>query len=175
MDQDHRSRLGRRTLLAGALSLLLASAGGCQPDQDLEVPTSSELEGLYGERTEVALEGNVVEVTAPQDPRQLRRGGDLWARVGPYIYLFSPRTQELFREWNGVAAVRVRTVTPEGTEVARAMLRRDELTSVTWREAKSRVVRARKEGTEKPGYLGDLVDYGEDHTTYEYSEQFVPE
>lgn len=157
----------------GAMAGLVFAAGGCQPDQELELPTSSELEGLYGERTEVSLAGNVVEVEATQDPQQLRRGGSLWARVGPYIYAFSPQTREIFEQWNGVAAVRVRTVTPDGTGIARAMLRRDELTSVTWREATNHVIRARKEGTEKPGYVEDLVDYGEEHTTYEYSDEFV--
>lgn len=164
---------GRFAAAVGGLAVLLLAAAGCQPEQELELPAPSDLEGLYGERTEVGLTGNVVDVEATQDPDQLRRGGSLWARVGPYIYAFSPQTQEIFQKWNGVAAVRVRTVTPDGTEIARAMLRRDELTSVTWREAKAHVVRARKEGTEKPGYLDDLVGYGEDHTQYEYSEQFV--
>lgn len=160
------------TPLAAAAALLLAGAA-CQPEQELELPTASELEGTYGSRTDVSLNGNVVVVEATQDPAQLRQGGDLWAKVGPYIYAFSPQTQEIFNRWNGVAAVRVRTVTPGGTEVARAQLRRDELTSVTWREAKSRVVRARKEGTQKPGYLEDLVDYGETHTEYRYSGEYV--
>lgn len=168
-----RAGLDRLAAVVGIVTVLLLAAAGCQSEQELELPAPSELEGLYGERTEVGLEGNVVDVEATQDSDQLRRGGSLWARVGPYIYAFSPQTQEIFQKWSGVAAVRVRTVTPDGTEIARAMLRRDELTSVTWREAKARVVRARKEGTEKPGYLGDLVDYGEDHTQYEYSEQFV--
>ncbi len=155
------------------MALLLLAAGACEPGQELELPSESDLDGMYGERTEVSLTGNVVDVRATQAFDQLRRGGSLWARVGPYIYVFSPQTQEIFEEWSGVAAVRVRTVTPEGAEVARAMLRRDELNSVTWREATARVTRARTEGTEKPGYLEDLVDYGEEHTEYEYSEQFV--
>lgn len=166
-------RRGRRRPLAAVLALLLLAAGGCEPGQELELPPESELDGLYGERTEVSLTGNVVDVRATQGFDQLRRGGSLWARVGPYIYAFSPQSQEIFEEWSGVAAVRVRTVTPEGVEVARAMLRRDELNSVTWREATARVARARTEGTEKPGYLEDLVDYGEEHTEYEYSEQFI--
>lgn len=165
--------LAGRSRIVAVLAVLLLAAGGCQQEQELELPSPSDLEGLYGERTEVSIQGNVVDVEAPQDPQQLRRGGSLWARVGPYIYVFSPQTQEIFQDWNGVAAVRVRTVTPDGTEIARAMLRRDELTTVTWREAKNRVVRARKEGTEKPGYLEDLVGYGEEHTQYEYSDQFV--
>ena len=162
-----------RSPLTAIVALLLLASGACRPDRDLELPSSSDLEGLYGERTEVSLNGNVVDVEATQDPQQLRRGGSLWAKVGPYIYVFSPQTEEIFQDWSGVAAVRVRTVTPDGTEVARAMLHRDELNSVTWREAKSRVVRARKEGTEKPGYLEDLVDYGEDHTEYEYADRYV--
>lgn len=163
----------RGFLPAVVLLSLLAAAGACKPEKDLELPTSSQLEGLYGERTAVSLDGNVVDVEAIQPERQLRRGGELWAKVGPYFYLFSPQTQEIFQDWNGVAAVRVRTVTPGDREVARAMLRRDELTTVTWREAKSRLVRARKEGTKKPGYVEDLVEYGEEHTEYDYSDRYV--
>lgn len=165
---------GRRVLgPAAALALLLAAAGACQPEKDLEVPAASELEGMYGERTAVSLNGNVVDVEVTQPAGQLRRGGDLWARAGPYFSLFSPRTREIFRRWNGVAAVRVRTVTPSGEEVARAMLRRDELNSVTWREAKRRLVRARKKGTQHPSYVAELVDYGEDHTDYRYGDEYV--
>lgn len=170
---DGSARTARGFLLVLLLSGLSLAAGACQGQEELELPTASELEGLYGERTEVTLNGNVVVVEATQDPEQLRQGGALWAKVGPYIYAFSPQTQEIFQNWNGVAAVRVRTVTPAGEQVARAQLRRDELTTVTWREAKTRLARARKEGTEKPGYLEDLVGYGESHTSYEYSEQFV--
>lgn len=167
------ARTARGFLLVLLVTCLPLAAAGCWEQQELELPTASELEGLYGERAEVTLKGNVVVVEATQDPSQLRQGGELWAKVGPYIYVFSPQTQEIFQTWNGVAAVRVRTVTPGGERVARAQLRRDELTSVMWREARSRLVKARKEGTEKPGYLEDLVGYGESHTSFEYSESFV--
>lgn len=170
---DGSARTARGFLLVLLVTCLPLAAGGCQPEQELELPTASELEGLYGDRTELTLKGNVVVVEATQDPAQLRQGGELWAKVGPYIYAFSPQTQEIFQRWNGVAAVRVRTVTPGGEQVARAQLRRDELTSVMWREAKGRLAQARKHGTKKPGYLGNLVDYGESHTSFEYSEQFV--
>lgn len=155
-------------------ALLLGGAlGACAPEPDLELPSASELEGLYGSRASLRLNGNVVEVDVEQDPRQLERGGPLWARVGPYIYLFSPQTRDVFQQYSGVAAVRVRTRTPGGEEVARAMLHRDELSSLTWPDAIQRVARARKEGTERPGYLENLVEFGEDRTTHEYNARYV--
>ncbi len=52
------------------------------------------------------------------------------------------------------------------------MLRRDELNSVTWREALQKVADARLEGTRNPGHLESLVRYGEDHTQFDYAARF---
>jgi hypothetical protein len=52
------------------------------------------------------------------------------------------------------------------------LLRRDELNSVTWREANQRVAKARLEGTRRPGHLEALVRYGEDHTEFEYAPRY---
>ena len=138
---------------------------------DGRLPTQGELNGLYGSDAELRLNGNVVDVRVTQDPRQLSRGGTLWARVGPYIFLFSPQTKQVFDRYPGVAAVRVRTYA-SGGQVAEAMLRGDELNSVTWREALQKVADARLEGTRNPGHLEALVRYGEDHTQYEYAARF---
>lgn len=156
-----------------AVAGLLAASTACGDGRDLVLPAQEELEGLYGGSVEVGLNGNVVDVRARQPMSHLQRGGDLWAKVGPYIYLFSPQTQELFAAYAGVAAVRVRTVGPGSAWIAEAMLRRDTLTSLTWREARRRVARARTEGTENPGHLEDLVRFGEDYTSYEYNPRWV--
>jgi len=161
---DRARRLG----LLGFAALLLA---GCSP-QATRLPSAAELEGLYGEGAELRLNGNVVDVRVDQDPAQIRRGGSLWARVGPYIFLFSPQTEELLQRFPDVAAVRVRTYAG-GRQVASAMLLRDELTSVTWREAVRRVAKARLEGTRNPAHLENLVRYGEDHTRFEYASRFT--
>lgn len=160
-------RIGALALLSGLLAV------GCADDRERTLPAETALAGLYGEAAHVRLNGNVVDVRVRQDPAQLRRGGELWAKVGPYIYLFSPQTREIFQDWDGVAAVRVRTFAGGDREVARAMLRRDELTAVTWQEAHARVSRARLEGTDDPGHLAALVRYGEDHTEFEYDPRFV--
>lgn len=161
--------------LLAALGIALASAGCEEESQEPELPSASQLEGIYGQRAEVSLNGNVVDVRARQDVRQLERGGRLWARVGPYIYLFSPQTQEIFERWPGVAAVRVRTVTGDGGWIAEATLRRDALNAITWQEARRRVARAREQGTDKPGYMEDLVGYGEERTEHRYNSAYVDE
>lgn len=140
---------------------------------ELHLPAEAELAGLYGAAARVRLNGNVVDVTHEQPAWQIRRGGDLWARVGPYIFLFSPQTKEIFETYDGVAAVRVRTLDGRGQRIAEALLVRDTLTSVTWREAHRRVARARLEGTENPGNLEDLVRFGEDYARYEYNPDYV--
>lgn len=161
-------------LVAIGLTCALLAAPACDSDsEELRLPTGPEIEDLYGSAAEVSLNGNVIDVRVVQGDRQLRRGGALWAKVGPYIYLFSPQTQDVFGEYGGVAAVRVRTFTESGERIAGAMLRRDALNSITWRDARRLIGRARTEGTEKPGYLEDLVSYGEDHTSYEYNPEYV--
>lgn len=163
--------IGRR-LLVGLLAALLAA--GCQSEsRDADLPGPSTLEGLYGDRASASLNGNVVDVRVRQDSDDLRRGGPLWARVGPYIYLFSPQTQEIFTRHSGVAAVRVRTVAGDDTWVAEATLHRDALNAITWKDAVRTVARARNQGTDKPGYLEDLVEFGEDRTEHRYNDTYT--
>lgn len=157
-----------------ALLLALLVAAGCESGGGApDLPAPPALEGLYGDRAEVALNGNVVDVRVRQAPDQLERGGPLWAKVGPYIYLFSPQTRDLFAEYDGVAAVRVRTVTGRDGWVAEATLHRDALNAITWNDAVRTVARARQQGTDKPGYLEDLVEFGEDRTDHRYHPDYV--
>ena len=167
-----RSATAAVTALAALLALTACGGGDAGP----QLPSEPALEDLYGtSRATADLNGNVVDVRVRQDPSQIERGGNLWAKVGPYIYLFSPQTQELFGRWSGVAAVRVRTLVEGGSWVAEATLRRDALNALTWNDARRVVARARTEGTDKPGYLEDLIDYGEDRTEHRYNPQYVEE
>lgn len=127
--------------------------------------------GLIG----VELSGNVVEVRIRQPASQLRRGGSLWARVGPYIYLFTPGTRDLLEAYGGVAAVRVITLAPGDVEVARATLKRDALNDILWRRSLNLLGHALGEGTRRPSRLEDLVEWGEQHTEYRYNPTYVPE
>lgn len=160
-----------RVILAGLLTAGLAVAmlaGGCA-ERELTLPETAELEGLYGPAAEVRLQGNVVDIQVEQDPEHLVRGGDLWAKAGPYIFLFSPQTRDIFQRYDGVAAVRVRTIRgPGGVPVAQAMLHRDTMRAVAWSRASQAVARARQEGTERPWLLEDLVRIGEEWAHYEY-------
>ncbi len=119
------------------------------------------------------MSGNVAEITIRQPGNQLRRGGSIWAKVGPYVFLFSSPTQQLFQDFGGLAGVRVITTAPGGTEVARSLLLRDELNDLTWRRALNIAGVARRDGTEQPSKLEDLARWGEDHTEYEYNPRYV--
>ena len=161
-----------RSLLPGLLAVLLVA--GCESGSRApDLPDASSLEGLYGDRASATLNGNVVDVRVRQDAAQLQRGGPLWAKVGPYIYLFSPQTREIFTEYDGVAAVRVRTLTGNDSWVAEATLHRDALNALTWKDAVRTVARARQQGTDKPGYLEDLVEFGEDRTDHRYNPTYA--
>lgn len=157
-------------------AVVMAALGGAGCDEpDLRVPSAEEVEAYYSivAESSITVRGNVAELEVHQAAEQLARGGRLWARVGPYIYLFSEATQTLFEDHPGLAAVRVITRGPEGDEVARAILTRDALNALTWRRALNISGRARRDGTERPTLLEDLVEWGEEHTTYEYSETYA--
>ena len=157
--------------LAGALLV----ASGCQDAVEVPLPDAASVAAYYrydGDLT-VGLNGNVVEITVSQPAAQLRRGGALWARVGPFVLLFSEETHRLFEENPGVAGVRVITTVEGGPEVARARLARSELSGVLWRRSLNIAGRARLEGTQKPVLLEDLVRWGEDHTDFEYNPRYT--
>lgn len=141
------------------------------------MPSASEVESYYTYRGELeaSVRGATVEIRATQPREQLERGGALWARVGPYILLFSEETRSLFETYGGLEAVRVVTTTPEGEEVARAFLPRDAMTGLMWGRALDLAARARRSGTERPTLLEALVRWGEDHTDFRYAPDFQGE
>lgn len=151
----------------------LAGLGGCETAENGALPTEAALDTLYGERVDASLNGNVVELRVRQDAEQLRRGGPIWAKAAPYIFLFTPQTRDLLTEYGGVGGVRVTTLDSRGEMIARALLERNTLTSVTWRRAINTAGRARVQGTTRPQTMVDLAEFGEEHTSYEYSQQYA--
>jgi len=168
---------GRSKTLPRTLAVLAAacSLAACQPRGEPALPTVAQVASYYSYQGGVhaALNGNVAEITVPQPAAQLQRGGSLWAKVGPYILLFSDETRKLLDDYPALAGVRVITTVGRGTEVARALLARNELSDIQWRRALNIAGRARKEGTDRPALLDDLVRWGEEHTEYEYSKRYV--
>lgn len=158
------------SLLATAV---LTTVAACGEQDQLTLPSQGDLAGLYGESPSVSLNGNVVDVEVTQPSDQLVRGGAVWAKVGPFIYLFSPQTQELFETYSGLGGVRVTTRDTSGRMVAQAMLPRGALNSLTWPRAINLVGRARLEGTRRPSYIMDLIEYGEEIADFEYSSRYV--
>lgn len=143
------------------------TAGVCQ--RELTLPSAADLKGMYGDAALARLNGNVVEVVVRQPREHLERGGRLWAQVGPYIYLFTPETREVFQNYTGVAAVRAITRMPGGGEIARATLVRDTLTDYTWQRAFELAAEARRSGSENPKAVYDLIRWAERYTDFRYS------
>ena len=139
------------------------------PAAEAVAPLFDELSGVQ----DIQMNGNVVELTVRQPFRQLERGGSLWARVGPFVYLFTPSTREAFQTFPGVAAVRVITTVPSGEEVARATLSRDRLTDVLWRRSLNILGRALRDGRESPRRLEELTEWGEESTEFRYNPDYV--
>jgi hypothetical protein len=160
------------------LGSLVTSAvlGACQEPADLTLPTEEQLRSYYAsvaDLDDVQVNGNVALIVVRQSPQQLRRGGSLWAKVGPYIYLFSEETRQLFTDYSGLAAVRVITRTSDTSTVANALLARDELSDVLWRRSLNIAGLARRDGTERVTLLEDLIEWGEDHTEHEYNGRYT--
>lgn len=159
-----------------AVICLALLAGACEEPAELTLPTADEVESYYSSVADLAeadINGNVAVVVVRQSSDQLRRGGMLWAKVGPYVYLFSDETHRLFQDYNGLAGVRVMTQTTGGASVANALLRRDELTDVLWRRALNIAGQARREGTQRITLMEDLIEWGEDHTEFAYNERYI--
>ena len=157
-----------------AVSLIMAPLA-CE-EVNFALPSESEAGAHYANSSDlsVSLNGNVVEVTVDQPFPQVRRGGSLWAKVGPYIYLFTNETESLLRRYPAVSGVRVITRTGRSNaEVARAFLHRDSLNELTWRWARNIAGRARIEGTRRPVLLEELVEWGQDHTEFGYNQDFI--
>ena len=171
------SRGSFRARLVVPLGLVVPSMvfalAACEGEPDLTLPVPEELLGVYGPSVDVELKGNVVDVHVTQPADQLRRGGSVWAKVGPYIYLFTPQTQQLFVSYAGLGGVQVTTLDGRERLIARAMLERGTLNGVTWRKAIGLAGRARLEGTQRPSYILELIDYGEDLVEHEYSTRYV--
>jgi hypothetical protein len=170
----------RETVRAGALAcLVLVTAcdqarGYLAPEAEL--PTAAELALYYaasGGLVGVEVSGNVVEVRVRQEDQQLRRGGSLWARVGPFVHLFTPATRQVFEDYPAVAAVRVVTLAGNDQEVARAMLRRDTLSDVRWRRSLNILGHALQDGQANPRRLEQLTDWGERYTDFRYNPAYV--
>jgi hypothetical protein len=163
--------LGRAML--GVVVLIWASSA-CESRSDGSVPTGDEIASYYKSDTRLSadLTGNVAAITVQQSPAQLRRGGTLWAKVGPYVYLFTEETFRLFEDFPGLAAVRV-TTEVSGQVVASALLERDALSGVLWRRSLNIAGRARRDGSIRMTLLEDLVAWGEDHTSFDYNPTFV--
>ncbi|TVP75535.1 MAG: hypothetical protein EA352_08085 [Gemmatimonadales bacterium] len=173
----------RPTGLAAVLLclLLVAAATGCdqipQPGQDRpDPPTAEEMAGYYsfgGGELDVTMSGNVARVTVTLDPETYRMGGTTWARAIPYLFLFTSGTRDAFREHEGLGGVRVRTRHPGGDIMAEALLERGALSERNWIRAINQAGEARREATQRPGLMMDVIRWGEDHTDFQYNPEYI--
>lgn len=166
---------GRGWVAAACAAVAVGAATGCREAPAASLPEPERVAEYYKYEggLEARLNGNVAEIVVDQPAAQLRRGGSLWAKVGPYVLLFSDETYRLLEENPSLAGVRVITKVRRGPEVARALLARGELTGVLWRRSLNIAGRARLEGTERPALLEELVRWGEDHTDFEYNPRYT--
>lgn len=146
----------------------------CVDRPELTLPSAEEVETYYqyADGLEAEVLGNVAVLTVEQSARQLRDGGRLWAKVGPYIFLFTEETRQLLEDFPGLAGVRVNTRVGDA-EVATALLAREDMPDILWRRSLNIAGKARRDGTGRMTLLEDLVDWGESHTEYQYNERFT--
>jgi hypothetical protein len=170
---DRSTRLRR---LAAALGFALIPLVGCEsPEGSFPAPTADEVAAYYDYAGDLSVEmsGNVAQVTAVIDRDEYRMGGDVWAKASPYIFLFSPATRDAFAGLPGLGGVRVIVRYPDGGMLAQALLEAGTLNSIGWERALSIAGWARSEGTERPGYMRDLIRWGEENTDFEYNPEYI--
>jgi hypothetical protein len=151
-------------LLALGVALSAACAGG---KHELALPAAGAAQARYGDDVAAAMNGNVLELEIPLSA-ELLRGGEIWERGAPYLYLFSTATRDLFTEYPGLAAVRATALAPDGKVVATALLLRETLTETRWKHAIALAAVAQQQGTTRPRALEELIYWGDDHTEHEY-------
>lgn len=169
------ARLFRRALHLGCLAALTwLAAAGCTDRPELTLPTAGEVESYYEYKSDFEAEivGNVAVITVEQSAMQIRRGGRLWAMVGPYIFLFTEETRQLLDDHPGLAGVRVNTRVGSA-QVATALLAREDMPDILWRRSLNIAGKARRDGTRRMTLLEELVEWGESRTEYEYNERFT--
>lgn len=169
------ARLSRRALHVGRLAALTwLAAAACVDRPELTLPTAGEVESYYEYENDFEAEivGNVAVITVEQSAMQIRRGGRLWAMVGPYIFLFTEETRQLLEDHPGLAGVRVNTRVGSA-QVATALLAREDMPDILWRRSLNIAGKARRDGTQRMTLLEELVEWGESHTEYEYNERFT--
>ena len=94
------------TVLVAGLCLFV----GCARSESALPGAAAIVEAFQSERPlSGEVTGNVAVLYVEQSFQQLRRGGNLWAKVGPYIFLFSAEAQRLFDAYPGLAGIRVET------------------------------------------------------------------
>lgn len=181
MTIESMNRMNRIDRMAGlavaalTLSTLAGCAGSGAKKLDLPTPEAAKLafSKNHGVR-KVAVKGNVVIFHIRQPGGDLRRGGSMWAEVGPYIYLFSPGTRNLFQRYKDLGGVQVTTVTYGGQEVATALLPRDTMSELLWQRSLNILGHALKDGSSNPAALDTLINWGEAHTRFNYNKRFLP-
>ena len=163
----------RRAWLVASLASAIV---GCQADQvSLVTPDATDVREYYeyGGELDVAMSGNVAQVTVAIDRDEYRMGGRVWAMASPYIFLFSPATKQVFEDYTGLGGVRVIVRYEDDSVLAEALLERGEMSEATWLRALNVAGHARNEGTQSPGFMRDLVRWGEDHTDFRYNREFI--
>jgi hypothetical protein len=166
--------------MGAPLALFLSALGlvGCDALSRPEAHAAPAAEEVrphlaYGGEISVEMSGNVAQVTVVVDPQPYRRGGDLWAKATPYLYLFSSSTRDAFEANPGLGGMRVIIQHPNGDWMAQALLSREVLSEAGWRQALNLSGVARRDGTERPGRMQDLVRWGEDRTEFQYNPDYI--
>jgi hypothetical protein len=177
LQRSARQILLWRALLLTAVIPALTACDRILPQRaDLDLPDVATVATFYDRHdfdANFRFSGNVLEIVVQQSPDHLRRGGALWARTGPYIYLLTPGTRDVLEQYHGIAGVRAITMAGD-VEVARALLLRDTLNELTWRRAINVLGTALEHGTQRPATMDALARLGEEITTYQYNPDYVP-
>src|SRR5690606_13784509 len=127
------------------------------------------LEGWFQGEAEVTLDGQRLVIDATMDPVHLARGGQLWQRATPYFYLFNVHIRQVLLDYPSIEWVDVIVRGEDGEPLAQVALNRSSLNSYQWDHGVAYTSRAQREGTERPIYVAELLDWADEHVDEVYT------
>ncbi len=143
--------------------ILLGLVACSRAEEEVVLPDPETLEPWFEGNADVTLDGRRLVVAATMDPEHLARGGRLWQRATPYFYLFNVHIRQVLTDYPSVEGVDVIVHSESGDTLSRVSLNRRALNTYQWDDALAYTSRAQSQGTERPVFVVELLDWADEH------------
>lgn len=151
------------------IPLLFLVLGACsEREEDVVLPDPEAVEVWFEGKADVQLDGRRLVIEASMDPEHLARGGKLWQRATPYFYLFNVHIRQVLTDYPSIQGVDVIVHGESRDTLARVSLNSRSLNTYQWDHGVAYTSRAQSQGTERPIFVAELLDWADDHVDEVY-------